>query len=281
MCVRSDGRATSASKNVGRSRRGRHLSSSGEDYRSKPSKTASKNAAKSRHDRDSSSSSEDRHAKTRKSASKNSHRSSSSDSDTGDKHCRSQNRGKQEQTKGMKRDVRGISVSAKLGTYDGSSCLETFLAKFDNCTQYFKWKEEDKLFHLRASLEGAAGQILWTARKQTSVVEVIKILKNCFGNANQAERFRAELRAIKRRHEESLQSLYQDVCRLMSLVYAGQSNEMSDIVGRDSFLEALDNHSLRVRILYKEPRTLEDALNIASRLEAFDKISEVEMSDRE
>ena len=56
----------------------------------------------------------------------------------------------------------------------------------------------------------------------------------------------------------------------MSLAYPGESSVLSDIVGREAFLEALDNQALRVRILEKEPKNLDDALNMASRLEAFD-----------
>ena len=58
---------------------------------------------------------------------------------------------------------------------------------------------------------------------------------------------------------------YQDVCCLMSLAYLGESSALSGIVGRDAFLEAL-----RVRNLEKESNNLDDALNLASRLEAFD-----------
>ena len=56
----------------------------------------------------------------------------------------------------------------------------------------------------------------------------------------------------------------------MSLAYPGESSALSDIVGRDAFLEALDDQALRGRILEKELRNLDDALNLASRLEAFD-----------
>ena len=52
----------------------------------------------------------------------------------------------------------------------------------------------------------------------------------------------------------------------MSLAYPGNSSALWDIVGRDAFLEALDNQALRVRILKKEPKNLDDALNMASRL---------------
>ena len=99
---------------------------------------------------------------------------------------------------------------------------------------------------------------------------IVALLKARFGSENQAERFRAELRSRKRPKGESLQKLYQDVRRLMSLANPGESSALSDIVGRDAFLEALDDQTLRVRILEKEPKHLDDALNMASRLEAFD-----------
>jgi len=40
---------------------------------------------------------------------------------------------------GTPRERFGFTVGAKLGTYDGSSCLETFIARFNNCARYIKW----------------------------------------------------------------------------------------------------------------------------------------------
>ena len=160
-------------------------------------------------------------------------------------------------------------MGVKLGHYDGNTCLRPFLARFDNCAEYFEWEDSGKLFKLRASLAGAAGQILWDAGKQSTVGRIVAVLQARFGSENQAERFRAELRSRKRTKGNHYKN-YQDVYRLMSLAYPGESSALSDIVGRDAFLEALDDQALRVRILKKEPTNLDDALNMASRLEAFD-----------
>ena len=115
--------------------------------------------------------------------------------------------------------------------------------------------DADKLFQLRASLIGVAGQILWDAGKQSTVSGFLAVLKARFGSENQLERFRAELRSRKRGKGESLQKLYQAVCRLMSLAYPGESLTLSDIVGRDAFLEALDDQALRIRILEEESKS--------------------------
>ena len=159
----------------------------------------------------------------------------------------------------------------RLGMYRGESCLETFLVKFEDISSYMRWTEEDRLFHLRASLDGVAGQILWDAGPQTSTASVIRLLRARFGNEHQAERFRAELRSRRRQKGESLQKLYNDVCRLLALACPGPANATSTIVGRDAFIDSLGNQTLRVRILERKPKTIEDALNVASRLEAYDR----------
>jgi len=56
----------------------------------------------------------------------------------------------------------------------------------------------------------------------------------------------------------------------MALAYPSQVGELSEIVARDTFLDALNDRSLRVRILEREPQNLDEALNIACRLEAYD-----------
>ena len=56
-----------------------------------------------------------------------------------------------------------------------------------------------RLCHIRASLEGPAGQVLWDAGQQSSVDEAIRLLKNRFGSLNEEERYRSELEARRRR----------------------------------------------------------------------------------
>jgi len=94
---------------------------------------------------------------------------------------------------------RRVLPTIKLGTYNGSTCLKTFLAKFENCSDYYDWNDAERLCHLRASLEGPAGQVLWDAGRQSSVDQVMQLLKNRFGSLNEEERYRTELKARQRR----------------------------------------------------------------------------------
>ena len=115
-----------------------------------------------------------------------------------------------------------------VGVFKGDSSLETFLAKFENCSRYLNWSERDRVFHPSNALEGTAGQVLWDAANCCSVEALIQLLRSRFGNQNQSERFRAELKSRRRKPGESLQRLHQDICRIMALAYPGPSSELSN-----------------------------------------------------
>jgi hypothetical protein len=143
--------------------------------------------------------------------------------------------------------------------------------KFENCSAYFDLISKDRLYHLKNSLEDMAGQTLWDTGPKTTAKQIIALLRKRFGHANQAERFRAELKSRRRRKGESLKDLYQDIARLKALAYPGPTSKASDIIACDAFLDALNDHALIVRILEKGVRNVEQAFDWATRLEAYDK----------
>ena len=106
-----------------------------------------------------------------------------------------------------------------IGTFNGKSDLETFLSRFENCSEYFGWNEKDKLFQLKNSLIEAAGFVVSEIGSGAKLCEIIQLLKLRFGNENQMERFRAELKSRRRKPGESLQHLFQDWCRLKTLAF--------------------------------------------------------------
>ena len=101
------------------------------------------------------------------------------------------------------------------------------------------------MFHLKASLERPAGQLLWNVPKDITEDRLIELLRNRFGTENQGERYRAKF-------HESLHSLYHDIAKMMSLAYPGQTSSLSEVVARDSSLQALDDPQLRIRILERD-----------------------------
>jgi len=60
---------------------------------------------------------------------------------------------------GRPQKQRSTLPTLKLDSYYGSTCLATFLAKFDKCIEYYNWGECDQLCHLWNSLVETAAQI--------------------------------------------------------------------------------------------------------------------------
>ena len=188
--------------------------------------------------------------------------------------------------------IRRVAATLKLGAYNGTTPLDTFLAKVSNCREYYEWSEKDTVHHLRASLEGSAAQVLIDCDgTDVSLSSITSLLRTRFGDQNQTERFRSELSMRRRAKGEPLQAVYQDIRRLVALAFPGQSGakpgSVYEIVARDAFLVAIDNPAIRRRILERDPPpdTLDAALTAAVRLEALDStehdvLQSVFMSDR-
>jgi len=100
--------------------------------------------------------------------------------------------------------------------------------------------------------------------------DVIKLLQTRFGTEFQAERFKAELLARRRRPDETLQHLYREISRLVSLAYPSEETRFTDHVSKEAFIRALIDGPLQMEVMKGEPSNLETALNYATKYEAYE-----------
>ena len=163
----------------------------------------------------------------------------------------------------------GLKNALKLATFDGSTALETHLMKLRNCARHGRWNALDRACALRNSVEGDAAALLTGVDEEATEEQLIQILQNRFGNENQQERFCAELRCRRRQPGEKIQALHQDVKRLLALGYPGNTGALYDKLSRDCLLESLGDEDLRVKILEKGAKTLDDVLHHVVLLEAI------------
>ena len=126
---------------------------------------------------------------------------------------------------------------------------------------YFRWDEEDTFHHLCASLEGAAGQVLWHVRLHATTADIVHLLQMRLGSQLQLEHSKAELRARRRAQGKTLQSLYQDICRLVTLAYPSADVALTNHVGKEAFITALSDGNLQLEVLKREPLNIEATLS--------------------
>ena len=90
-----------------------------------------------------------------------------------------------ERRKDKKAKVSKEKIASLLGKYDGKSCLDAFLNKFNNCTKYGYWNEINRQFYLTTAFEGAAAQVLRdTQNSITDSASIIHLLQDRFSTKN-------------------------------------------------------------------------------------------------
>jgi len=159
------------------------------------------------------------------------------------------------------KDDKKRKPAAKLERYAGqTTSVESFIFQFESHAKYFQWTEQDRVFQLKNSLTGIAAQALWTGGEHSTSAELIQILHSGHGGKLQTKRFWSELRARRRRKDEPLQEVCQDVRRLMYLASPDETSPLAEHISIDLYVAAIADPNMRMFVMSKDPKTLEDAL---------------------
>lgn len=102
-----------------------------------------------------------------------------------------------------------------------------------------------------------------------SFKQLVARLRSRFGSLDMEEKYQTELQCRRRKTDETLRELAQDIRRLMMLAYPGDRSDMAERLAREHFVCALDDPELEFKVREKEPQTLDAALKVAQRLEVF------------
>ena len=116
-----------------------------------------------------------------------------------------------------------------------------------------------------------AAQLIWDSGdpNEISYDELVEKLRRRFISLDQQDKFQAELRG-RRRNEDSLAELCQDIRRMMKRAYPGEGvSPLCGKIAKEHFLTALCDKDLELKIREREPQDLESAFKHAVRLEAL------------
>ncbi|VDI66497.1 Hypothetical predicted protein [Mytilus galloprovincialis] len=164
-----------------------------------------------------------------------------------------------------------ISCKIKPQIYDGSDDLEEYLTQFDLLAEINDWDPKTKALLLASSLSGSARAILneITDRERHDFECLVNALKNRFGSMNRSEIFRAELQTRVRMKNETLPELAQAIKKLTRRAYPDTTALVMDTLSLDYFIDAIPETDIRLRLREVGPTSINEAENIAVRLEAL------------
>ena len=124
-------------------------------------------------------------------------------------------------------------------------------------------------------------ELLWEA-DNLIYEQLVTKLKNRFGTVGLEQRYRTELRCRRRREGESIRELAQRIQCLMLQAYHGESDSrMGQHIAIDSFITALADAEMQIKIRDREPGTLEEAVKAALTYESSRAAAESSSSSRQ
>ena len=161
----------------------------------------------------------------------------------------------------------------KPATYDGTGLWNDYLSHFESVSLINHWTDLEKGLYLAASLRGQAQGVLGnqaTGDRQ-NYQKLVQALQDRFAPSNQTELYRAHLRERRQKASETLPEMGQDIRRLTNLAYPTASSELKEVLATEQFLDGLFDPEMRLKIKQARPVNLNDAIQRAVELEAFNR----------
>ena len=159
----------------------------------------------------------------------------------------------------------------KVAIYDGKTSWKDYLVQFELAAQENGWDRHTRAIRLACSLRGSAQALLsdLTPDIRQNYSRLVTTLTERFEPQNQCEIYKAQLKQRIRRRDEALPELAQDIKRLTRMAYPSAFVDLRDTLSKDSFIEALNDADMELFICQKEPETIDDAVRLALKYEAF------------
>ena len=168
-------------------------------------------------------------------------------------------------------ESRSKCENIKVAVYDGKTSWKDYLVQFELAARANKWDKATSAVRLACSLRGSAQSLLSdiTPDVRYDYDLLVTALTNRFEPENQCEIYKAQIKQRIRKRDEPLTELAQDIKRLTRMAYPSAVQDLRDTLAKDCFIEALNDVEMEMFICQKEPDTMEDAIRVALKYEAF------------
>ena len=122
---------------------------------------------------------------------------------------------------------------------------------------------------LRGSAQGVLGNLPKGSKPDYQTL--LRAREERFAPPSQTELYRVQMRERHQRAGESLPELGQAIRRLANLAYPTAPTEIRETLSKDQFVDALQDSEMRIRIKQARPKYVNDAIQLAVELEAYNR----------
>ena len=145
------------------------------------------------------------------------------------------------------------------------------MVQFELAAQENGWNQHKRAIRLACSLRGSAQALLSDLTPEIRQIydSLLNTFTKRFELQNQCEIYKAQLKQRRRKRDKGLPKLAQDIKRLTRMAYPSAFMDLRDTLSKDSFIEALNDAEMELFIYQKEPTTIDNAVRLALKYEAF------------
>ena len=162
------------------------------------------------------------------------------------------------------------NVKAKPDTYSDGPWAE-WISHFKLCANINNWDDVQCRQQLAVSLRGRAQRIYLTLQddEKTSFDVLVQALRARIQPEQQRKIHKLTFSTRRRKPGENIVDLATDLRQLAALAYHNKDTSLVDEELVEQFIRALDSKELRVGVSQSDPKTLDEAVNQALRLETI------------
>lgn len=166
--------------------------------------------------------------------------------------------------------VQANNVKAKPDNYSDGPWNE-WISHFKLCAEINEWSDKQRCQQLAVSLRGRAQRIFLSLNEaeRSTFATLEKALQSRIQPEQQRKIHRLTFSSRRRGKGENIVDLATSLRQLASLAYNGGDSAFIEEELVDQFVKALDSKELRVGVSQGDPKTLDDAVKLALKLESI------------
>lgn len=154
--------------------------------------------------------------------------------------------------------------------FNGEDDWDQYISHFQNCADLGRWSETDKALTLSACLKGQARAFYLglSPLDRSSYYKLVQKFSERFGSVRQQSRYLTKFETRKRRPEETIASLGDDLRLLAQRAYPDLGADAQESLALHQFYKAI-TLEMKCRCIDRDCRTIESAVQIVERYEAI------------